>query len=484
MPEQAFHKRDKNLLKIIVLWLKRILKWFLILFLGLLVFYGVARFYVVYTDSQIEGARAPYFQKQSAEAINILWHSDQAEIGVVRYGLSPDDLNMQIQEMAPGEAHELRLTGLKISQRYYYAVGNSEAMIYGGTENDWFMSAPATGSDDAVRLWVIGDSGDPGEVQRAVRDAMKRWVATHPREGKPYLDQWLALGDNAYRSGSNQQYQAALFDAYPSILKNIALWPVYGNHDARRWTFFDIFSLPEQAESGGVPSATENYYSFDYANIHYVMLDSEDSDRDPDGAMLDWLERDLAANQQAGTQDWLIVAFHHPPYSKGSHDSDDEGDSGGRMHDMRQNALPLLEQYGVDLVLAGHSHVYERSYLMDCHYGESAEFSRKNIVSEGVEGRHAKFIKHKGERAMPHSGTVYVVAGASAKVDGAKLDHPAMAVAMMEAGSLMIDVEGDHLTVRYLNDRSEVMDEFSIEKRLDDSWQAYRNPDYVGCGHD
>lgn len=464
-------------MKIIVLWLKRILKWFLILFLGLLIFYGVARFYVVYTDSRIEDARAPYFQKQAAEAISVLWHSDEAEIGVVRYGLSPDDLNMQIREPEAGEAHELRLTGLEASQRYYYAVGNSEAMIYGGTDDDWFMTAPATGSEAAVRLWVIGDSGDPGEVQRAVRDAMKVWVGSHPRQGRPYLDQWLALGDNAYRSGSNQQYQAALFDAYPAILKNIALWPVYGNHDARRWTFFDIFSLPEQAESGGVPSATENYYSFEYANIHYVMLDSQASDRSSDSAMLNWLQHDLEAN----TQDWLIVAFHHPPYSKGSHDSDDEGDSGGRMAEMRRQVLPLLEKYGADLVLAGHSHVYERSYLMACHYGDSAEFNRKNIVSAGVEGRHAQFIKRKSERATPHSGTVYVVAGASAKVDGAALDHPAMAVAMMEAGSLIIDVEGDRLTARYLNDNAEVVDEFSIEKQPGDSWKVHRNPDYAGC---
>ncbi len=466
-----------SFLKVDVLGLKCIFKWFLIIFLGLLIFYGVARFFVVYTDSQIEGARAPYFQKQSAEAISLLWHSDEPEIGVVLYGLSPDDLTLEARETEASKAHELRLIGLKASQRYYYAVGNSEVMIYGGTEDDWFMTAPASGSEEAVRLWVIGDAGDPGEVQRAVRDSMKDWVERNPRAGRPYLDKWLSLGDNAYRSGSNQQYQAGLFDAYPDIFKNITLWPVYGNHDDRRWTFFDIFSLPEQAESGGIPSATENYYSFDYANIHYVVLDSQDSDLSSDGAMLNWLKHNLEANNQ----EWLIVAFHHPPYSKGSHDSDDEGDSGGRLVEMRRQVLPVLEKYGADLVLAGHSHVYERSHLMGCQYGNSAEFSQKNIVSTGVEGRHAKFIKHKGEHAMPNSGTVYIVAGASAKVDGAKLDHPAMAVAMMEAGSLIIDVDGDQMTVRYLNDKAEVKDEFSIEKKADDSWKAYRNPDYEAC---
>jgi hypothetical protein len=416
-------------------------------------------------------------QKQASDAMSLIWHTSKSEIGIVRYGSSPDNLDMEIKEVKAGEAHELRLTQLKPASRYYYAAGNTEAMVYGGGVDDWFMTAPETGANnEAVRLWVIGDSGKPGQVQQAVRDAMKTWVKNNPREDRPYLDQWLALGDNAYRSGSNQQYQAALFDAYPAILKNIALWPVYGNHDARRWAFFDIFSLPEQAESGGVVSGTEHYYSFDYANIHYVMLDSQDSDRGPGGDMLQWLQRDLQANQQK----WLIVAFHHPPYSKGSHDSDDEGDSRGRLVDMREYVLPVLEKYGVDLVLSGHSHGYERSYLMDCHYGDSSEFSNKNIVSQGAEGKNVDFIKGKGG----HSGAVYVVAGASAKVDRAKMNHPAMAVSLMQAGSLLIDIESNTLVARYINADAQVADEFIIEKRDDGSWQEHRNPAYAGCGQD
>jgi len=460
-----------------MLWLKRAFKWASISLLALLVFYGVARFYVVYTESRIEGDRAPYFQKQSAEAISIVWHTAKPEIGVLRYGSRPDDLTLEVSELEPGEAHELRLTGLEPSQRYYYAVGNTRAMFYGGSEDDWFMTAPETGADEeAVRLWVIGDSGSPGKVQQAVRDAMTTWVTNNPREDEPYLDQWLALGDNAYRSGSNRQYQAALFDAYPAILKNIALWPAYGNHDARRRAFFDIFSLPEQAESGGVISDTEHYYSFDYANIHYVMLDSQDSDREPDGDMLQWLQRDLQANRQK----WLIVAFHHPPYSKGTHDSDNADDSGGRLVEMRQQVLPVLEKYGVDLVLSGHSHGYERSYLMDCHYGDSSQFSDKNIVSRGAEEKNVDFVKAKGG----HSGTVYVVAGASAKVDNASMNHPAMAVSLKQAGSLIIDIESSTLVARYINAEAQVVDEFIIEKRDDDSWKEYRNPAYAGCTQD
>lgn len=463
-------------MKIIMLWLKRAIKWSLISFLVLLLIYAVLRFYVVYTDSQIEGDRAPYLQMPSSDAMSIVWHTAEPEIGLVRYGLTPEKLDKEIKEAVASEAHELRLTGLQPAQRYYYVVGNTETIAPNGSEDHWFMTTPETGDDAAVRLWVIGDSGVPGEIGLAVREAMKTWLKDNPREGEPYLNQWLALGDNAYRSGSNQQYQAALFDAYPSILQNIPLWPVYGNHDARRWAFFDIFSLPEQAESGGVISASEHYYSFDYANIHYVMLDSQASDREPEGDMLTWLKRDLQA-YQSSNQDWLIVAFHHPPYSKGTHDSDDEGDSGGRLVDMRQMALPLLEQYGVDLVLSGHSHGYERSYLMACHYGDSSQFGEANIVSRGVSAQHNNFVKTKDA----HSGTIYIVAGASAKVDNAEMNHPAMAVSMLKAGSLVIDIEGDRLISRYINMNAEVEDEFTIEKVADESWKKYSNASYVGC---
>lgn len=463
-----------------MLWFKRILTAVAVFFLVIMVFYAIARALVVYTDSQITGNRAPYFQKQAPDAINVLWHTDEPQIGVVRYGLNAEALDNELRDEVAGEAHEFRLTGLQPNQRYYYAVGNNEKMVYQG-EDRWFETAPETGADTPIRLWVIGDSGDPGKVSWAVRDAMKSWVENNPRENKSYLDQWVTLGDNAYRSGSNQQYRFGFFDPYSEILKNIAPWPGYGNHDARRWAFFDIFSLPEQAESGGEASGTEHYYSFDYANVHTIMLDSQDSPREPDGEMLTWLKQDLEAyraENQAGRLDWLIVAFHHPPYSKGSHDSDDDGDSDGRLVEMREYILPVLEQYGVDLVLAGHSHGYERSYLIDCHYGESSEFSQSHIVSEGIEGQHQRFLKAKNQ---PHSGTVYVVAGASAKVDRADLDHPAMAVGMREAGSLIIDIEGDHLVSRYINDKAEVVDQFSIEKREDDSWSAYRNAQYAGC---
>lgn len=436
-------------------WIKRLVKFVLFL----VVAYAAGRTGVVFFSSQLTGERAPYLQMLTDDSVTVRWQTRGNRMGVLKYGQHPDHLNYTLLEDSVGKVHSITATDLQPDTRYYYSVGDISGYKDPDPDYDWFQTASGKDSGKATRIWVIGDSGQPGEVSLAVRDAMMDWVEKNPRDNNEYINLWLALGDIAYRSGTNEQFQAALFDTYPNILRNQALWPVYGNHDARRWTYFKLFTLPENGEAGGVPSGTENYYAIDYENVHLVMLDTQASSMSPGSDMLDWLKEDLAQN----TKQWLIAAFHHPPYSRGTHNSDDRKDSDGRMARVRENVLPILEAAAVDLVLSGHSHMYERSHLMDCHYGKSDEFSDNNIVSRGINGQHREY--RKPEENIAHSGAVYVVAGSSSKVDYGALDHPAMVVSMEEAGSLVIDIEGNRLTSRFINDAGEVKDEFSIQKQ-------------------
>jgi hypothetical protein len=176
--------------------------------------------------------------------------------------------------------------------------------------------------------------------------------------------------------------------------------------------------------------------------------------------MMSWLEADLSAT----FQDWIIVFWHHPPYSKGGHDSDVEL----RLIEMRANAMPILDDHGVDLTLSGHSHSYERSYLIDGHYGYSDSFVEEMKVDGGNGREFGDGIYDKPARGtFPHSGTVHVVAGSAGQVSAGTLDHPAMFSSHEKHGSLVVDIDDDRLDMKFLDDNAQVVDWFSITKGPD-----------------
>jgi hypothetical protein len=261
-----------------------------------------------------------------------------------------------------------------------------------------------------------------------------------------------------------------VFDVFIDFLRQNVLWSTIGNHETYgtleegKFAYFHIFDLPTDGRAGGLASGTENYYSFNYGNIHFVCLDSELSDKQPTGAMLTWLDQDLAAN----TNDWVIAFWHSPPYTKGSHNSDDPFDSAGYLIQMRENVVPILENYGVDLVLGGHSHCYERSYLLDGHYGFSQSLL-PSMIKDAGSGRadDTGAYRKNSAAAASRNGAVYVVAGSSGQISGGALNHPAMFVSLNRLGSLVIDIDGPRLEAKFLRETGAIDDYFSIVKAHD-----------------
>jgi hypothetical protein len=180
--------------------------------------------------------------------------------------------------------------------------------------------------------------------------------------------------------------------------------------------------------------------------------------------MYQWLERDLMAN----TKDWLIVFFHHPPYTKGSHDSDNGNGADYELVQMRENFLPLLEAYGVDLVLGGHSHIYERSYLLNGHYGYSAGLNRATMIKDLGDGNpdgDGSYTK-PSTGPQPNQGTVYVVAGSAGQATfrTSPTNHPVMRVSLLNLGSLVLDIDDQTLSGAFLRETGVVQDRFAIVK--------------------
>jgi hypothetical protein len=405
--------------------------------------------------------RGPYLQLGTDASIVIRWRTDVITDSRVQLGTAPETLDRQIDDANITKEHVVPVAGLAADTTYYYAIGTgggtgAPAMtLAGGDAEHRFVTAPAPGVGKPTRIWAIGDSGTADASVAAVRDAYLAYAGDRP------TDVWLMLGDNAYPSGTDAQYQTAVFTLFAGLLRRNVLWPTLGNHDGRSSTsatqtgpYYNAFTLPALGEAGGVASGTEAYYSFDYGDIHFVCLDSFGVARTAGSPMMSWLASDL----QATVARWIIAFWHHPPYSKGSHDSDRERE----LIEMRENALPLLEAAGVDLVLGGHSHSYERSVLLDGHYGASATLTEEMTRDPGS-GR----IEETGaysKAAAPHEGAVYVVAGSGGHVSGGPLDHPAMFVAWNLVGSVVVDVDGDRLDGVFLDDAGGIRDHFTLLK--------------------
>lgn len=400
--------------------------------------------------------RGPYLQMGTPSSMVIRWRTNTPATSTVRYGAAVDTLTGIAEDLTLKTEHIVSISGLTPNTRYYYSIGTNLAPIAGGDSTYYFVTSPTAAKP--TRVWVLGDPGLGTTGQVAVRNAYTTFAGT--RE----TDVLLTLGDNAYNNGTDTEYQNYFFNIYPTIMRNSVLWPTIGNHDSGQVSnppaslpYFNIFTLPQNAQAGGVASGSNRYYSFDYGNIHFVCLDSMTSDRSATGAMMTWLRNDLTAN----TKDWLIAFWHHPPYSKGSHDSDTSLNE----TQMRQNVLPVLEQYGVDLVLSGHSHSYERSFLMDNHYGLSSTFSAANKKNggDGREGGAGAYTKPTvGPSA--HEGTVYAVAGSSGTASGGSLNHPAMFISLNNLGSMVLDVNGNRLDAKFLRETGAIADTFTLLK--------------------
>jgi acid phosphatase type 7 len=310
-----------------------------------------------------------------------------------------------------------------------------------------------------IRFWAFGDSGTGRSQQANVHRAMREFVR---RDGRP-LDFWLHLGDMAYGTGRDVEFQARFFETYDVTLRHAVCWPTMGNHEgatSRGSTgigpYYDAYVVPRRGEAGGVASGTEAYYSFDYGNIHFVCLDSHDLERKPSGAMAKWLKADLERTKA----DWVIAFWHHPPYTKGSHDSDKEKD----LTEMREYIMPLIDSGGVDLVLTGHSHTYERSMLIDGAYATPTV--AENVVLDDGDGNPAQDGPYRKSGGIhPHQGTVQIVAGHGGANLGRKGTLPIMRKTIVEHGSVIIDVAGDTLTATMINLNGSTRDVFSMVKR-------------------
>jgi 3',5'-cyclic AMP phosphodiesterase CpdA len=279
--------------------------------------------------------RPPSLQSVTTRSAVVAFRLDRPCEASVRHGAGTE-LTRRANSAGPGTDHALALADLLPGTAYGYQV---EACGFPLGEAGSFRTAPGPAVQE-VHFAAMGDvgCGCPDQAANARTAAARR------------PDLVLTLGDNAYRSGTDEELTANFFVPMAPLLASTPVFPSLGNHEyytADAQPYLAAFTLPANN-----PKRTERYYSFDWGFAHFVALDStceEGGARACErGEQLRWAEQDL----RRSTARWKIVFFHHPPYSTGAH---------GSARFMRPYAR-LFERTGVDLVLGGHDHLYERTH--------------------------------------------------------------------------------------------------------------------------
>jgi len=181
----------------------------------------------------------------------------------------------------------------------------------------------------SVRFAAIGDMGSGDKAQYDIAQRMAEYRAKFP------FDFVIMLGDNIYGHKSPEALVKKFEMPYKALIDaGVQFHAALGNHDDSNERFYKFFNMNGQ-----------QYYSFKKGNVRFFVLDTNYMDP----KQLAWLERELSNN--AGS-DWKICYFHHPLYSSGAFH--------GSSTELRLILEPIFLKYGVDVVFAGHEHVYER----------------------------------------------------------------------------------------------------------------------------
>ncbi|HEY5949907.1 MAG TPA: metallophosphoesterase, partial [Kofleriaceae bacterium] len=281
--------------------------------------------------------RQPYLQQVTLTDAKLGWvsKSDDEQVTVTNpeggsVGVMPGVVESAALRSAGEKQIWSSVPALQPNTTYCYQLSNATQSL---TAPTGFRTAPTADSDQPVRFLAFGDSGGGGTDQYSLADQMY----TVP------FDLMIHTGDIAYDDGTIGQYEDNVFGVYAELFRNIPFFPSAGNHDYKTnlgAPFREVFNLP--GDSG------EKWYSYDWGRVHFVALDTE-SDY---STQMAWLDKDLAASKLP----WKIIYMHRPPYSSGEHGSDKT---------LRNKLAPLLHRYGVQLVLAGHDHDYERMLPQD-----------------------------------------------------------------------------------------------------------------------
>ncbi|MGN0448712.1 MAG: metallophosphoesterase [Acutalibacteraceae bacterium] len=354
--------------------------------------------------------------------------------------------------------HVAKLTDLTPGATYFYRVGDAER----GWWSETGSFKVADGSDDITFIHIT----DPQSQNEKQYNRAWAKVLDSAFENYPDADFILSTGDQVDH-GDNQKQWAWMFNTGSDKLMNTFFMPAAGNHEGKGtnalYNYFTLPNVPEQDETSGT------YYSFDYNNAHFAVLNTNDLNSETEALsdkQIEWLTADMNASDAQ----WKFVALHKALYSQGSHYDDDD------VIAMRAQLGKLMPELGIDLVFQGHDHVYMRT---------------GSLANNALTAHDNVFLNYGGDvykAQVAPTGTTYVISGTA----GVKtyiqndvtltdeyfprgeailsVDYPMYSAVNVVDGVLYFEA------YEVTEDGSEVVDRFAIQK---DTTQGDVNHDYV-----
>ncbi len=348
----------------------------------------------------------------------------------------------------PMNRHTITVSGLETGKKYLYRVGDASRNWW--SETGTFVMED--GGDETTFIHVT-DPQSVSEIQYGTfAEVIKTAYEMYPEAG--FAVNTGDLSDH----GDNFNHWRWLFDGSSETLMDTVMMPVAGNHEEKGEhaivTNFTISNAPEQDTATGI------YYSFDYNNTHFAMLNSNDLNEDEalSDAQIEWLINDM----QSSDADWKFVALHKAVYSNGSHYDDDD------VIAIREQLSVLMPQLGIDMVFQGHDHVYLRTDSMINNKVEEIKTSTTTFNGKEYTVKESPV------------GTVYSIGGCSG-VKVYKQKDPALTDELFPRAEAIVDAEysvfsgirivGDTLyfdayEVNTDSDETKCIDSFAIRKDL------------------
>ncbi len=236
--------------------------------------------------------------------------------------------------------YQAEITGLQAGGKYSYKV-TVDGQDLASDPTLFNFTTPTPGK---FSFLVFGDSGADSPQQHTLIQRMTAETG---------ISKVIHVGDMAYMNGTFAQFEANYFALNAPLMSRLPFFATPGNHEyetANAAAFVAGHAMP----ASNVPTQDiGRYYSFDWGDAHFTSIDSNLlSTPAASSRMLAWLDQDLSGSSKF----WKIVFLHHPPYPTGMHLSDP------LCALVRQNVNPIVERNGVQLVLTGHEHGYERSW--------------------------------------------------------------------------------------------------------------------------